>query len=671
MNLEFLAPYFLGPYGENNDIFEKVLTELLRDHIYWRRNIHPEDLPSISTFASQEPEYQQAIAKLRAELHKLTASLKQSVPFFSPRYIGHMCSDLMMPGLIAQMITTLYNPNNVSFEAATVTVDLELKVGKQYAEMFGFNIDEDKAPCAWGHLTSGGTVANYESLWNFRAAKYYPIALAEAAKRLQLTLPSSKILNKPLIDASLWQLSNLSIDQVLALKEETESTVKELGTNLLLDYKDCVDQERIESLGPAYFFTRHIGLKQPLVLVPSSAHYSWQKAMRVMGFGSDQLIKIPVHSNMRLDTGSLRTVLESALNKNMPILSCVGILGTTEFGTIDPIHEILQLRDDYRAKGLEFYTHVDAAWGGYLASMFREEDGSEVSHDHIKEKFNYFPSDEVYQSITSIKDVDSVTIDPHKLGYLPFGAGGFISRNQEITQLLTQEAPYVFEETETLDHHPASQQFEKLGQFIMEGSKPGSVAAAAYVTHQVLPLNHHHFGRVIRQSIKTAEYFYDKLLELQERLKEHVTLCLPYTPDTNLICIAINPVNNRSLVKLNAFTQQIYSKLKISRETSPRDQEFIGSSTHLMRRNVSDSHAEELCHMLGVMPDDYVKKVEHKSRQSDRLMLLRHTIMNPWLVSDNDGTDYVTKYCDYLEELILDNLDNEFNSALVRKAQAV
>ena len=150
MNLEFLAPYFIGPYGENNDVFEGILTELIRDHIYWRRNIHPEDLPAISTFASQSPEYQSAIAKTRAELHKLTADLKQSVPFFSPRYIGHMCSDLFMPGLIAQMVTTLYNPNNVSFEAATVTVNLELEVGNQFATMFGFNTDKKQSPCAWG-----------------------------------------------------------------------------------------------------------------------------------------------------------------------------------------------------------------------------------------------------------------------------------------------------------------------------------------------------------------------------------------------------------------------------------------------------------------------------------------------------------------------------------------
>src|SRR4029453_6183297 len=44
-----LAPFFLGAYGENNDFFEKTLLELVRDHVFWRRNFHPEDQPPIGT----------------------------------------------------------------------------------------------------------------------------------------------------------------------------------------------------------------------------------------------------------------------------------------------------------------------------------------------------------------------------------------------------------------------------------------------------------------------------------------------------------------------------------------------------------------------------------------------------------------------------------------------
>ena len=48
---------FLGPYGENDTLLEKLVVEFLRDHVYWRRNFHPEDPPAISTAAAQHPDY--------------------------------------------------------------------------------------------------------------------------------------------------------------------------------------------------------------------------------------------------------------------------------------------------------------------------------------------------------------------------------------------------------------------------------------------------------------------------------------------------------------------------------------------------------------------------------------------------------------------------------------
>ena len=60
------------------------------------------------------------------------------MPFHSPRYLGHMASDLLLPGLAAQMLTLPYNPNNVSDDAAPVTVDMEVRAGLQLARMFGY-----------------------------------------------------------------------------------------------------------------------------------------------------------------------------------------------------------------------------------------------------------------------------------------------------------------------------------------------------------------------------------------------------------------------------------------------------------------------------------------------------------------------------------------------------
>src|SRR5687768_8571507 len=176
-----LYPCFLGPYGENDGLLEKLTVEFLRDHVYWRRNFHPEDPPAIPTHAAQQPQFMAFEARLRRELHTLSAALKRSVPFHSPRYLGHMVSDLALPGLAAQMLTLPYNPNNVSEDAAPVTIDLEIRVGLQLARLFGYDDDPAHAGCAFGHLTSGGTVANYQALRLALALKAFPVALRAAA----------------------------------------------------------------------------------------------------------------------------------------------------------------------------------------------------------------------------------------------------------------------------------------------------------------------------------------------------------------------------------------------------------------------------------------------------------------------------------------------------------
>ena len=66
-----MAPYFLGPYGENDGLFEKLLLQFVRDHVYWRRNFHPEDKPPIPTSAQFQPDYLDFVARLDESLEAL------------------------------------------------------------------------------------------------------------------------------------------------------------------------------------------------------------------------------------------------------------------------------------------------------------------------------------------------------------------------------------------------------------------------------------------------------------------------------------------------------------------------------------------------------------------------------------------------------------------------
>ena len=70
--------------------------------------------------------------------------------------------------------------SRLNSDAAPVTVDLEVRVGLQLARMFGYPDDPARPDCAFGHLTSGGTVANYQALRLALALKGFPVALRDA-----------------------------------------------------------------------------------------------------------------------------------------------------------------------------------------------------------------------------------------------------------------------------------------------------------------------------------------------------------------------------------------------------------------------------------------------------------------------------------------------------------
>lgn len=643
-DLQFLSPFFLGAYAENNDVLEKLLVEFVRDHIYWRRNFHPEDVPPITPEMTNDASYQKSLAKIRLALHGLTAKLKRSVPFFNPRYIGHMSSDLLMPGLLAQLITVFYNPNNITGESGAVTLEMELEVGLQFARLFGYNTDKNQYPCAWGHLTSGGTSANYESLWNFRAAKYYPVALIKAQKILELDIALNSTAYKNPQSYSPWESVNFSIDQVLEFRRLIFLTIeKENGSDKLKEFINTVEENRIETLGPAQFFAENWQIKQPVVVVPATAHYSWERAMRVLGFGSASLIKVPLTRSMRMDEKELERLLGNLHSQNIPVLAVVGVLGTTEFGTIDPINEIVTIRKRCIKKGLNYFIHVDAAWGGYLTTIFREPDGSFTAREQVANKLCYFPSQRVYDSFAALKDTDSITIDPHKLGYLPFGTGGFVVRNHEIVKLLTVSADYVFEQNEEPN-------FDQIGQYILEGSKPGANAAAVYVAHAVLPLDNQNFGRIIRQTVRSAEYFFDQLKQLKKQLNGKVHLTVPIEPDSNIVTIALNPCGNDSVELMNEFVKQIYKTLSHDPNSPVQSKEFLGSKTYLALNNLTETEQHNLFEKLHLR----VKSAD-KFRHT-KILILRHTLMNPWLSAESNGTNYLDKYCEFLKQLLLDTL---------------
>lgn len=617
---------FLGPYGENDTLLEKLVVEFLRDHVYWRRNFHPEDPPAISTAAAQHPEYLAFEARMRRELHQLSAALKKSVPFHSPRYIGHMASDLLLPGLAAQILTLPYNPNNVSEDAAPVTVDLEVQVGLQLARMLGYVNDPTRPDCAFGHLTSGGTVANYQALRLALALKAFPVAL-QAAGVPDIALPD---------DA--WDAFNLSPRQSTLLVEQWQQWLTRASPADRKLWQARVREERIEQRGLADFFATHPSLQVPRVLAPITAHYSWSKGCKLLGLGRAQLELLP-ERGMRVDTDALEETLERCLREHQPVLLAVAVMGTTEYGTVDPIDGVVAARERFAARGLGFSVHVDAAWGGYLATLFRNEDGSLRTRDDVAAGFTAFPSPDVYAAVAALGDTDSVTVDPHKLGYLPYGAGAFICRDHRAVALLSEEADYVFHGSAPKDYLG---RYRSLGQFIPEGSKSGAAVAGVYVTHKVLPLDHAHFGLLPAQTIRSAEAFHARALRFADEMAGVVRAVVPFAPDSNLVCFALNPAGNRDVTVANAFVRRLHDELRCDPRQPLQNKQFFGSVTTLRPEALGE---EETHRILDALDLDVATL---GGEDDDKLMILRHTLMNPYLIDRENGISYIDLYFDHL-----------------------
>lgn len=655
-----LYSWFLGPKAENGDILEQLVLEAVRDTVFWRRNFHPEDESLISQAAKRDDAFQDSIAVLHEHFLTLLANLKRDVPFFSPRYIGHMLGDQLLAAMLGYFAAMLHNPNNVSLEGSPITTACELEVAQQLARLVGYEKN------AWGHITSGGTLANCEALWVARNLKYFPLAVQTAARELKV--PSIPIQTCDGRTADLvsqedsWSLLNLDPEEVVNIRSRlysacsrdsqgtspgaSEKMVDEILLSHSLSGKGI---HRLASEWPSQ------DLNPASVLMPATAHYSLQKVVELLGLGRGQIEFIPVDGHFRMDMDGLRKALDRHLEMRRPVVALVSVLGSTEEGSVDYLHEILRVQEEYKKKGICFYHHCDGAWGGYVRSLFFDAAGQPVQDPGaIVKAVGLWPSDEVFESFQALGRADSVTIDPHKLGYVPYPCGAVVFRNEGVRDFISFDAPYLFRQ-EGSDR-------PLIGRYILEGSKPGASAASCWLAHKVVPLNQSGYGQLIGRSIQGAQELYLKFSkDLAVQLKRQGIQLHAITdpPDLNLFCFIVNKEGNKSLEKMNALNRAIFEELKFKRDEVIQRHDFIISSTDFLfsqygkpRPDGSASMDEHLAR-LGIATEEF--------REVKRIKVLRCTIVGPWLALARGGKpDYIASFAAVLKDKIEKTVREQF-----------
>jgi glutamate/tyrosine decarboxylase-like PLP-dependent enzyme len=680
-----LEAWFLGQKAENADEFERLIVEAIRDQAFWRRNFYPSDPTQITESIKRSPEYASGIDTLRDSYRSLLAFLKKSVPFFSMRYQGHMNCDTTLPALLGYFATMLYNPNNVAFQASTATTLLEMWVGDDLCRMLGYAIPDEAgiakgALRPWGHITCGGTVANIEAMWVARNLKLYPVALQAAvrgedtlaaARNVAIALPTGAV--KPLLDLDLWELLNLKADDILAFAGRLNRECHTDGDTLTAAFKGY----DLQHVGFGEFCRRFLrDLPQmPVLFVPGTKHYSFPKAAALLGFGAANIVNLPTDHDARTSMAALETALEGCLRRRQPVYAVVSVMGSTEESAVDPLVDLLALRDRFRARGLDFIIHADAAWGGYLASLIRED---EPGTPPPAKPIAAVPlSAYVTQQFEALQHTDSITVDPHKSGYIPYPAGALCYRNEAMRHMVTFTSPCL-----------GGREIEPtMGIYGIEGSKPGAAVAAVYLSHKVIRPTKSGYGRIHGQALFSCKRLYARLVTMAfrfvvvvpvprlpaERNGEDATAQLQFIreridrrsneeiladpealsllqelgPDQNILAYAFNFRHldgqlNTDLARTNRLNRKLYDVLSIKPGEDIYGCRLMLSTTDLGSLDYGNEFIQAYKQRLGV-----------GDSPGDTVTVLRSTVMDPWLTETAKGS-------------FLDVIEEELRSALAK-----
>lgn len=204
--------------------------------------------------------------------------------------------------------------------------------------------------------------------------------------------------------------------------------------------------------------------KRRQVVVPASAHFSFEKAARLLDM---ELVSVPTTSGGHADVKAMT----AAVGHDTALM--VAIAGTTELGLVDPVEDLAK----WCARN-EVLLHVDAAYGGYLLPFLAEAGRRPVAFD------------------LGLPGVWSLAVDPHKGAMATIPSGVLLMRDGRDWVRTAVKSPYVSTDT----------------QSTLSGTRPGGAPAATWAVHR--HLGRAGFAGLAETCLDNAAYLAARLPEL-------------------------------------------------------------------------------------------------------------------------------------------------------------
>lgn len=168
---------------------------------------------------------------------------------------------------------------------------------------------------------------------------------------------------------------------------------------------------------------QHQGLhKRGAAYASEERHVSVDKAIDVLGLGREGLRILPTDDQFRVRLESLEGAIAEDKARGIVPMCLIGIAGTTNTGSVDPLPELRAIADRER-----MWLHVDAAYGGGVL-LSKKRKGL----------------------LRGLETADSVTLDPHKWFYAPLDAGAILVRDEaRLTSSFGMMPSYLTDEMDT------------------------------------------------------------------------------------------------------------------------------------------------------------------------------------------------------------------------------